>query len=55
MNIVMELGSLKSIEETISVQMQCFLPIRTNFVKNIKPQYSYLGQFCRDRCNYVSL
>jgi len=37
MNIVMELGALKSIEETISVQMQCFLPIRTNFVKNIKP------------------
>jgi len=55
MNIVMELGTLKSIEETISVQMQCFLPIKTNFVKNIKPQYSYLGQFCRDRCNYVNL
>ena len=55
MNIVMELGALKSVEETVSVHMQCFLPIRTNFVRNIKPQYSYLGKFCRDGCNYVNL
>jgi len=40
---------------TGSVHMHCFLPIRTNFVKNIKLQYSYLGKFCRDRCNYVKI
>ena len=39
----------------VSVHMQCFVPIKTNFVKNIKPHYSYLGKFCRDRCNYVNL
>jgi hypothetical protein len=33
-NIAMELGALISIEETVSVHMQCFLPIRTNLVKN---------------------
>jgi len=31
-----------------SVQMQCFVPIRTNFVRNIEPQYSYLEKFCRE-------
>jgi hypothetical protein len=54
-NIVMELGALKSIEEKVSVYVQCFLPMRTNFVKNNKPQLSYPGQFCGDRFNYVSL
>jgi hypothetical protein len=38
LNIVMELGALKSIEERVSAYVQCFLPMRTNFVKNIKPQ-----------------
>ena len=31
----------------LSVHMQCFVPIRTNFVRNIEPQCSYLGKFCR--------
>ena len=35
----------------VSVHMQFFVPIKTNFVKN----YSYLAKFCRDRCNYVNL
>jgi len=39
----------------VSVDLQCFLPIRTNFVKNIEPQYLYLGKFCRDSCNYVKI
>jgi hypothetical protein len=39
----------------VSVHMLCFVSIRTNFVKNIKPQYSYLGKFCSDRHNYVNL
>jgi len=39
----------------VSVHMQCFVPIKTNFVKNIKLQYLYLAKFCRDRCNYVNL
>jgi hypothetical protein len=39
----------------VSVHMQCFVPMRTNFLKNIKPQYSYLGKFCTDRCNYVNI
>jgi hypothetical protein len=30
----------------VSVHMLCFVSIRTNFVKNIKPQFSYLGKFC---------
>ena len=37
------------------LSMQCFVPIKTNFVKNSKPHYSYLGKFCRDRCNYINL
>jgi hypothetical protein len=47
--------SMKSIEEGISVYVQRFLPIETNFVKNIKPQYSYLEKFCTDNCSYVNL
>jgi len=41
-NIAMELGELTSIEETVSVHMQCFLPVRTNFAKNsTHSMYSY--------------
>ena len=39
----------------VSVHMQCFVPTRTNFVKNIKPQYSNVFKFCTDRWNYVNL
>jgi len=35
----------------VSVHLQCFLPIRTNFVKNIEPQYLHLAKFCTNRCS----
>jgi hypothetical protein len=38
----------------VSVQMQCFVSIRTNFVKNIKPSTHSLASSA-ESCNYVKI